>query len=70
MPHRGGRAFNFATGRGVAEVGVGGVPRPPPRRAEEDAHLLILKAGCEPTSRALSVGRARPFVDVAAEQAT
>ena len=32
----------------------------------EDARLLILRAGCEPTSLGHSVGRARPFMDVAA----
>ncbi len=55
----------LATRHGVGGVGVGGVcnRRRPARR---DARLLILKAGCEPTSLGHSVGRARPFMDVAA----
>ena len=57
--------INLLSGRGWVVWGWG-VPGPPPRRAEEDARLLILTAGCEPTSLGYSVGRARPFMDVAA----
>ena len=67
-PPGGPPVINLLTGTGWVVRGWG-VPGPPLRRAEEDARLLFLKAGCEPTSldtRSAGLG----LHDVAAEQAT